>query len=87
MVLHVFLSNHRRYIANTPIQEGGQPWKLMTFCVQTKDDAADISKRCVLLACGQKWNAAGSICSLRCSSIPAEQLEEQTASHTCHNFS
>jgi len=35
-----------RYIAATPIID--KPWKLMTFCVQTKDDAADISKRCVL---------------------------------------
>jgi hypothetical protein len=32
-----------RYIAATPISD--KPWKLMTFCVQTKDDAADISKR------------------------------------------
>lgn len=32
-----------RYIAGAEM--GDKPWKLMTFCVQTADDAADISKR------------------------------------------
>ena len=34
----------RRLIASVEVTEE-QPWKIMTFCVQSEEDAADVSKR------------------------------------------